>query len=259
MTTTLERRLPAGHYGFRNAAAMEWIKLRSLRSMTWVLAGGMAATIAIGVTAGFNTRNAAGDPTSNFMSGIVLGQIVMGVLGVLLMTSEYSSGMIRGTLAAVPRRPMVLAAKAAVYGLVALVAGEIATFASFLGGVAALRSSVPHPALSQPSVLRAVVMSGAYLALTGLMGVGLGAIIRHSAAAVATLAGGLFVLPIIIGVAAGRGAGKFLPELIAGNSLGAVKPVRGFTWSPWAELVIVALYAVVLLGAGCWLLVQRDA
>jgi ABC-2 type transport system permease protein len=259
MTTTLKRRLPAGHYGFRNVAAMEWIKLRSLRSMTWVLAGGMAATIAIGVTAGFNTRNAAGDPTSNFMSGIVLGQIVMGVLGVLLMTSEYSSGMIRSTLAAVPRRPVVLAAKAAVYGLVVLVAGEIAAFASFLGGVAALRPSVPHPALSQPSVLRAVVMSGAYLALTGLMGLGLGAIIRHSAAAVATLAGGLFVLPIIIGSAAGRGTGRFLPELIAGNSLSAVKPVQGFTWSPWAELLIVALYAVVLLSAGCWLLVQRDA
>lgn len=259
MTTALDRRRPAARYRFRNVAAMEWIKLRSLRSMTWVLAGGMAATIAIGITAGFNTRNAAGDPTSNFMSGIVLGQVVMGVLGVLLMTSEYSSGMVRGTLAAVPRRPMVLAAKAAVYGLVALVAGEIATFASFLGGVAALRTSVPHPALSQPSVLRAVVMSGAYLALTGLMGLGLGAIIRHSATAAATLVGGLLVLPIIIGSTAGHSSGRFLPELIAGNSLSAVKPVESFTWSPWAELVIVALYAVVLLGAGGWLLVQRDA
>jgi ABC-2 type transport system permease protein len=257
--TTLDRRLPAGHYGFRNVAAMEWIKLRSLRSMIWVMAGGVAVTIAIGVTAGFNTRNASGDPTNNIMSGIILGQIVTGVLGVLLMTSEYSSGMIRGTFAAAPRRPLVLAAKATVYGLFALVAGEIAAFASLLGGAAALRSSVPHPALSQPSVLRAVVMCGAYLALTGLMGLGIGAIIRHSAAAVATLAGGLFVLPLIIGNAAGHGSGKFLPELIAGNSLSAVKPVQYFTWSPWAELTIVAVYAVALLGIGCWLLVRRDA
>jgi ABC-2 type transport system permease protein len=259
MTTLLERRLPPGRYRFRDVAAMEWIKLRSLRSMTWTLTIGMAAMIAIGVATGFSTRSAASDATSNTLGGIVLGQIVVGVLGVLLMTGEYSSGLIRGTLAAVPRRPMVLAAKALVFGLVSLVASEIATFASFLGGIAALRSSVPHPALSDPSVLRAVVLSGAYLALTGLMGLGIGAIIRHTAGAVATLVGGLFVLPIIIGNAAGHSSGKFLPELIVGNSLSAVKPVQGFTWSPWVELAIVALYAVVLVGAGGWLLVRRDA
>jgi ABC-2 type transport system permease protein len=245
-------------YGFREAARMEWIKLRSLRSTRWVLLGGMAATVALGVVAGYNTRSVTGDPTSNVLAGIILGQVITGVLGVLVMTSEYSSGLVRVTFAAMPRRGLVLAAKAAVFGTVCLVAGEIAVFASFLGGMAALRSSVPHPSLSDPAVLRAVLMTGAYLALTGLAGLGIGAILRHGAAAVGVLAGGLFVLPLIAG-AATHAVGKFMPELIAGNSLAAVKPVAGFTWSPWLELGIVALYPAALLAAGGWLLVRRDA
>ena len=125
-------------YGFREAARMEWIKLRSLRSTRWVLAGGMAATVALGVVAGYNTRSVTGDPTSNVLAGVLVGQVITGVLGVLAMTSEYSSGLVRVTFAAVPRRGLVLAAKAVVFGAVCLVAGEITVVASFLGGIAAL-------------------------------------------------------------------------------------------------------------------------
>lgn len=150
--------------------------------------------------------------------GIAFGQVITGVLGVLSMTSEYSSGLIAPTLAAVPRRPLVLWAKALVLGAATLAAGEIATFASFGLGIAVLRSSVPHPSLGQGTVLRAVVMTGAYLAIIALTGLGIGAIVRHGAAAVATLVGGLFVLPILTG-AAGRGLARFMPEVIAGNSL----------------------------------------
>src|SRR5579875_1846557 len=131
MTTTAYRaagRTGRGSYGFRHAARMEWIKLRSLRSTTWVLASGIAVTIVLGTVAGLNTSNPHGDPTSNVLSGVIFGQLVTGVLGVLVISSEYSSGMIRSTLAAIPRRPLVLAAKAAVYGTAALAAGEIATF-----------------------------------------------------------------------------------------------------------------------------------
>ena len=230
-------------YGFREAARMEWIKLRSLRSTRWVLAGGMVATVALGVVAGYNTRSVTGDPTSNVLAGALVGQVITGVLGVLAMTSEYSSGLVRVTFAAMPRRGLVLAAKAVVFGAVCLAAGEITVVASFLGGMAAVRSSVPHPSLSD---------------LTGLAGLGIGAILRHGAAAVGVLVGGLFVLPLITG-AASRATGKFMPELIAGNSLAAVKPVAGFTWSPWLELGIVALYSAALLAAGGWLLVHRDA
>ncbi|HEX6450201.1 MAG TPA: hypothetical protein VF060_12140 [Trebonia sp.] len=246
-------------YGFRNAAAMEWVKVRTLRSTTLVLVLGLALSVGLGVVAGYNTRSADGDPTSNVLSGVILGQVVLGVLGVLVMTSEYSSGTIRVTLATVPRRPLVLLAKTVIFGIIGLIAGEITTFASFLLGIAVLRSSVPHPSLSDPTVLRAVVLTGAYLALTGLTGLGIGALIRHSPAAVAILVGGLFVLPLIAGAARASGTARFLPELIAGNSLAAVKPVAGFTWSPWVELGIVAAYPVLLLGAGCWLLVRRDA
>lgn len=245
-------------YGFRQAVRMEWIKLRSLRSTRWVLTGGMAATVALGVVAGYNTVNPGGDPTSNVLAGVALGQVITGVLGVLAMTSEYSSGLIRVTFAALPRRPLVLAAKAVTFGLVCLAAGEIATFASFAGGIAALRPSVPHPSLADPTVLRAVVLSGAYLALTGLIGLGIGAILRHGGAAAGVLVGGLYVLPVITGAAAHK-AGLFMPILIAGNSLAAVKPVEGFSWSPWLELGIVAAYPLVLLAAAGWLLVRRDA
>ena len=245
-------------YGLRDVVRMEWIKLRSLRSFRWVLLGGMAATVALGVVAGYNTRSVTGDPTSNVLSGVLLGQVVTGVLGVLAMTSEYSSGLIRVTFAAVPRRLLVLAAKAIAIGCVCLVAGETTVFASFLLGTAVLRPSVPHPSLAGGSVLRAVVMTGAYLALTGLIGLGVGAILRHGAAAAAAFVGGLFVLPLIA-AAATRAAGKLMPELIAGNSLAAVKPVPGFTWSPWLELGIVAAYPLALLAAGGWLLVRRDA
>lgn len=246
-------------YGYRQAVAMEWVKLRTLRSTTWVLGSGMALSAALGTVAGYNTRSVTGDPTSNVLAGIILGQVVLGVLGVLMMTSEYSTGMIRVTLATVPRRPLVLAAKALVFGLTGLVAGEITTFASFGLGIAVLRPSVPHPSLSDPAVLRAVALSGMYLALIGLTGLGIGALVRHSAAGAATLVGGLFVLPLIVGVARSAGAGRFLPELIAGNSLAAVKPVQGFGWSPWLELAIVAAYPVILLAAGCWQLSRRDA
>ncbi|HSZ42846.1 MAG TPA: ABC transporter permease subunit [Trebonia sp.] len=246
-------------YGFTEVAAAEWIKLRTLRSTTWVAGLGLAASVALGAVAGLNTKTAGGDPTSNVLAGVILGQVVAGVLGALVMTSEYSSGSIRVTLSAVPRRGLVLLAKAAVLGLAGLVVGEITTFASFLLGMAAMRPSVPHPSLSDPAVLRAVVLTGAYLALTALTGLGIGAILRHSPAAVATVAGVLFVLPLVAGATRAIGAARFLPELIVGNSLAAVKQVQGFTWSPWLELAIVAAYPVLLLTAGCWLLIRRDA
>jgi ABC-2 type transport system permease protein len=144
-----------------------------------------------------------------------------------------------------------------VFGVVALAAGELVTFAGFLAGAACVHGGVPRPALSQPEVLRAVALSGAYLALVGLIGLALGTIIRHGAAAITALVGLVFVAPLA-GLAA-TPAGKFLPELIYANSLGATKPVAGFSLSPWAGLGIVCAYAALLLAVGGWLLVRRDA
>jgi hypothetical protein len=247
----------AGHYRFRHAARMEWIKLRTLRSVRWTLLFALAGMVGIGIAAGFNTQNPRGDVTNNILVGGALGSVLFAVLGVLVMTSEYSSGTISATLAAIPRRPLVLAAKAAVFGVVALAAGELVTFADFLAGAAVVHVGVPRPVLSQPEVLRAVALSGAYLALVGLIGLALGTIVRHGAAAITALVGLVFVAPLA-GLAA-TPAGRFLPELIYANSLGATKPVPGFSLSPWAGLGLIGGYALVLLAVAGWLLVRRDA
>ena len=248
---------PPGHYRFGHVARMEWIKLRTLRSTPWSLLIALAGMVGIGIAAGFNTRNARGDVTNNILAGVALGQVVFAVLGVLVVTNEYSSGMIRATLTAIPRRPLVLAAKASVFAVVTLAAGELASFACLLAGAAFVRAGVPHPALSQPAVLRAVLLSGVYLSLIGLIGLALGAIIRHGAAAIATLMALVFVAPLA-GLAQ-TPVGRFLPELIYANAMGATQPVSGFDLSPWAGLGIICAYAAVLLAVAGWLLTRRDA
>jgi ABC-2 type transport system permease protein len=257
---------PAGHYGLRNVAQMEWIKLRSLRSTWWTLGVTAAAAIGFGIVVGLNTKNAAGDLTNNALSGVIVGLLLSGVLGVLVVTSEYTAGMIQSTLAAVPRRPLVLAAKAAVYGAVALVIGEAASFISFFAGGAMLRHGIAAPTLGQPGVLRAVLFSGASFCLIGLLGVGLGAIIRHTAAAVAVLVGGVYVVAQMLG-AITKSVDAYMPILIVANSLSTTKPIpcgtdgvpcRHFL-PPLAGLGLLCLYAAVALVIGGWLLARRDA
>jgi ABC-2 type transport system permease protein len=264
--TTLAARIPAGHYRFRHVARMEWIKLRSLRSTWWTLAIAAAGAIGIGTAVGINTVNRQGDLTNNALGGIVPSLLLIGVLGALTMTSEYSSGMIRSTLAAVPRRPVLLVAKAAVFGAVALAVGEAASFIAFLAGSAALRHGIPAPTLTQPGVLRAVLLSGVSFSLIGLIGLGLGAVVRHSGAAIAVVVGGVYVLPTIAAEAA-RGLGGYTPIIIIGNSLTVTKPevcsahagTCPHFLSAWAGLGLLGLYAGVALAAGGWLLARRDS
>src|SRR6516164_9611042 len=171
-TATLTRAAgqAGGHYGFRTVARMEWLKLRSVRSTWWTLlvlaAGLIGLAILVMAHQHWATMSAAYrasfDPTNDSFAGLAIGQLAVGVLGVLAVTSEFSSGMIRATFAAAPRRPLVLAAKAAVLTAVTLVTGEILAFAAFWAGEAVLRAPAPHAALAQPGVLRAVLMAGAY-------------------------------------------------------------------------------------------------
>jgi ABC-2 type transport system permease protein len=254
MTTTAAT---YGRYRFAHVARMEWIKLRSLRSTWCALAVTVCGAIGIAAAVGVNTRNAAADLTNNALAGISLGLLVIGVLGVLVMTGEYSSGMIRATLAAIPNRPLVLAAKAAVFGAVALAVGEAGAFIAFFAGGAALPGRIPAPALGQPGVLRAVVMTGAGFCLVGLIGLGLGAIIRYTPAAIAVLVGGVYIVAQIVGAAAHAVMG-YVPISIIANSLGTTKPLPGML-SPWAGLGMLCLYAAVTLGVGGWLLARRDA
>jgi len=264
--TTLAARTPARRYGFRHVARMEWIKLRSLRSTWWTLALSTGGAVAIGVAVGLNTTSGTEDLTNNALAGLIPALLLSGVLGALLVTSEYSSGMIRSTLAAAPRRPLLLAGKAAVFGAVALAFGETASFVAFLAGGAALRHGISAPSLSQPGVLRAVVLGGAAFCLLGLIGLGLGAIIRHSAAAIAVYVGCLFVLPTFIGNLVHQ-VGVYLPVVIVANSLTTTQPAAcrpgAADCTPflpaWAGLGVLALYAAIVLAAGGWLFARRDA
>jgi hypothetical protein len=246
-----------GRYGFRQVARMEWIKLRSLRSTWYALALTIAGAAGIAIAVGVKSTDASGDVTNNVLAGVALGLLVTGVLGVLAMTSEYSSGMIRSTLAASPHRPLLLAAKAGVFGAVALVVGEIASFVSFLAGVAALPGGIPAPALDQSAVLRAVLLAGVGYCLIGLIGLGLGAIIRHTGSAVAVMVGGVYVAAQLVGALGGKLIG-YVPVGIVANSLAVVKPLPD-ALSPWAGLGVLALYAAVALGAGGLLLARRAA
>jgi ABC-type transport system involved in multi-copper enzyme maturation permease subunit len=269
MTATVETRLPrvpAGRYGLAQAARMEWVKLRSLRSTWWTLAVTAAGTVAIGLGVGLNSRNPSEDLTNNALAGVVPGLLLAGVLGVLTMTGEYSSGTIRVTLTAIPRRPLVLAAKALVFGGVTLVVGEAAAFLAFLAAAATVGHGIAAPTLGQPGVLRAVVLSGAAFCLIGLFGLGLGAIIRHSAAAVGVLVAGVYVAAMAIGFAL-HAVAAYMPLLILENSLSTTKLVtcggNGASCpqflSAWAGLGVLGLYAAIALAVGGLLLARRDA
>jgi hypothetical protein len=272
MTTATLTRGPAATvpgYSFRSAVTMEWLKLRSVRSTAWTGAVFAAGLIGLAVLVmshqHWATMSAADravfDPTEMSFAGLAIGQLAFGVLGALVITTEFSSGMIRATLAAVPRRPLLLAAKAAVTGAVTLVIGEVLAFGAFAIGEAVLRSPAPHATLGQPGVLRAVLMAGAYPALIALIALGLGAAIRHTAGAISAVVGILFVLPLILlplGTSIQNSVGQFMPMLIAENSLTAVKPVAD-SLAPGAGLAVLCGYAVIALAAGGWALARRDA
>jgi hypothetical protein len=242
---------------------MEWIKLCSLRSTWCTLALSIAGAAGIAVAVGINTKGAAEDLTNNALAGVLVGLLLTSVLGVLTMTGEYSSGSIRSTLAAAPRRPLLLAAKAAAFGTVALVTGEAAAFLSFFAGGAALGHGIAAPTLGQPGVLRAVALTGAGLCLIGLLGLGLGAVIRHSAAALGVLVGVVYVGEAFVGRVSHTVA-SYLPIFIVANSLSVTKPLcqAGSAFCPlsaWAGLGVLGLYAAGALLVGGWLLACRDA
>ena len=217
----------------------------------------ITAAVGIGVAVGTKSTNSAADITSNVLGGVAVGLLLTGVLGVLAMTNEYTSGTIRASMAAIPNRPLLLAGKAFVFAVASLVVGEIASFTAFFAGTAALPNSIPAPSLSTGAVLRAVVLSGTGFCLIGLIGLGLGAIIRHTPAAVVVLVGGVYVGAQIVG-AVSRTALAYIPVSLVANSLSTVHRLPR-ALPPWAGLGMLCLYAAVALGVGGWLLLWRDA
>ncbi|XVU27195.1 ABC transporter permease subunit [Actinoplanes sp. CA-054009] len=253
-------------YGLRQAARMERIKLGSVRSTWWLAIAAVVSMAAAGVGVGLGYRShtpvaTAAQILNNSLSGAILAQLLLGALGVLAVTGEYGTGMIRSTLAAVPRRRILLAAKVVVCGGAALAVGLIASFAGYLGGQLAIRgTAIPAASLGDPSILRPVVLTGVYLGITALIGVGLGTVLRHSGAAVGTLFGLMFVPMIVIGLfgESGVAVGRFVPLLMLLNSIAVTAPIPGL-FSGAVSVLLMCGYAAVAIVAGGLLLRYRDA
>jgi hypothetical protein len=245
---------------------MEWIKLRSLRSTWWLTIASVVAMAATGAGVGLGYRShtpvaTAAQILDNSLGGAIIAQLLLGTLGVLAVTGEYGNGMIRSTFAAVPRRRVVLAAKATVIGAAALVAGLVASFAGYLGGQLTTRgTAIPAASLGDGANLRAVLLTGVYLGATALIGVGIGTIVRHSGAAVGTLFGLMFVPMIVAGLFGGNGiaVGRFIPLLMLLNSIAVTAPIPGL-FAGWVSALLMCGYAAVAVLFGGVLLRHRDA
>ena len=262
---------PSGHYGLGGVLSSEWTKLTSVRSTVWTLVITAVAGVGIGAlvtsaqAARFSTRSLATrlafDPTRSSLSGILFAQLAIGILGVLIVSAEYSTGTIRATFAAVPRRPMVLVAKVTLFAVVAFVVGEIVSFVAFALGQHILSGKTPTASLSEPTVLRAVISAGVYLTALGLLALGLATIIRHTAAAISTFVGLLFILPIIADVLPSSFANdvnRFLPSDI-GTRMMSANYHGADSFGPWLSFGLLCIYAVGILIAGGVLMVRRDA
>jgi ABC-2 type transport system permease protein len=251
----------------------EWIKLWSVRSTLWSLL--VTVAIIVGLGALFCAARVARadhldpgelrnfDPTGFSLNGIFLAQLAVGVLGVLVMSSEYATGQIRATFGATPQRNVVLAAKVAVFVVVVFVVGLVACFAAFFIGQAILGGSTKlhNASLGDPGVLRAVVGGAMYLAVLGALGVGLGTILRRTAGAIAALVGLLLILPILVNFLPSPWStdiGKYLP-LQAGNNVFHTAAQSSTDLSLWVGFAVFCAYAVVALVVGGVLLTRRDA
>jgi hypothetical protein len=255
---------------FADALRSEWTKLRSLRSTFWaltvtvVLGVGLGAAISAAGAHGYAQSSASGklswDPTALSLDGIGIATLAIAVLGVLFISSEYSSGMIRASLIAVPRRGRLLAAKSLVFAAVTFVVGEVTSFTAFFVGQALISGHAPHAALGDPGVARAVV--GAGLALTDLavLSVATGALLRHPAAAIAAVIAVLFVLP---------GIAQALPDswrnpvteywpTQAGGQLASVHHAAN-TLQPWPGFGVMCLFVAIVYAIAWTLLDRRDA
>jgi len=187
--------------------------------------------------------------------------VAFGVLGALMMSGEYSTGMIRSSLTAVPRRLPVLWAKLGVFAGTAFAASLFASFVSFFLGQALLSSHHLNVAITAPGALRSVVGAALYVTVAGLIGVALGALFRNTAAAIATFTGVFFVIPLLAGLLPASISGHVAPYLPsnAGEGLWGGASNLPNALSPWTGFALLCGYAVVLIGAAAWRLRRADA
>jgi ABC-2 type transport system permease protein len=259
--------------GFGRLMLSEWTKLRSVRSTVWSLV--LLVVLDLGFTALFcgltvgtwdksdasQRLSVQADPTSTILGGgFALSQLTVCVLGVMIIASEYSTGMIRASLLAVPRRLPMLAAKAAVFAILIFVLGTVVSFASFFLGAPILHSKAPV-ALGDPGVLRAIVGGGLYLAMLGLFALALGSIIRHTAAGITGVIAFVLVLAPLAALlpgSIGKHVHAYLPSE-AGHLIAQAHQAKNDLLTPWQGFGVFAVWTAVLLIVAGVLLARRDA
>lgn len=197
------------------------------------------------------------NPTSYSLSGVLIAQLAIGVLSILVITSEHATGMIRATFAAVPQRGVVLAAKATVLSIIVLITGEAASFIAFGVGQAILSTHHEAAGLNDPGVLRAVVGAGLYLTLLGLMALSIGVLVRHSAGAIAVLFGLLFVLPAVTdGLPPSLQINPYLPSYAGQAIFHTTEDIH--VLPPWQGFALFCLYTALALAAATISIRRRD-
>jgi len=253
---------------FAGVLQSEARKLGTVRSTFWILLAAVAFNVVTAALLGLLLpghlsahQKATIDSVRLSLGGLHLSQIAVGLLGVLAVTSEYSSGMIRATLAAVPQRRLLLTAKALVLTATVAATGIAACLAAYLVFQAFLPAGdAMRTTLTDPGVLRAVTGAGLYLTVLGLLGFGLGTVLRSSAGAVAALFGVLFVPTLLVALLPSSWQdtiGPYLP-MNAGDAIYIVRP-EAHTLQPWTGFGVFCLYAAAALAAGFVLISRRDA
>lgn len=254
-----------------NILRSEWTKFASLRS-TWLTA---SVTVLLGVGVGIlaasgqsrayrdlpSADRAVWDPTASSLTSITVAQLAIGVLGVLVITAEYATGSIQPSLLAVPRRARLFAAKAVVFATAAVLLGQLIGFASYLAGQAVFAGGgVPHTTLGQTDVLRAVIGGGLFLAALGLLGLGLGTMLRSTAGAIGTLVSLTLLVPLLSQALPKQWADwmhRFWPTT-AGEQIVTVVPTDG-TLAPWPGFAVLCGLVALVGAAGYVALRTRDA
>jgi hypothetical protein len=262
---------PAYRVTGRRVLASEWAKLWSLRS-TWITLGlGLLFLVAFGVIAASHYKSnldsgrhmdrdfATATAVSLSLFGTNFAQLALGVLGVLVTAGEYSTGMIRSTLAAVPRRLPVLWAKAAVYGLVALVVATVGAFVAFLIGSRILSGTPAAMGLGHAGVVRSLLGAGLYLGLVGVIGAALGALLRSVAGGISVLVAALMLVPGLVSLLPTSWQGNIDPYLPshAGESIFALTH-DSTTLSPSAGLLVFLGWTGLALAGAAYRLLRSD-
>ncbi|MGW7006621.1 ABC transporter permease [Streptomyces sp. NPDC054933] len=246
----------------------EWTKIRSVRSTVWTLSLAAVITIGLGLLISLLVNNEfhkmplperlTFDPTYTSFAGMGIGQLLMIVFGVLVVSNEYSTGMIRSSLAAVPQRGSFLFGKITIATLLALAVGEITSFIAFFVGQAMLGGHGTQ--ISNPGVLRAVVGGGLYMALIAMFAMGCAAMLRSPLLSLSILMPFFFLISNILGnVSATKKVARYLPDQAGQKIMMVVTRNDGRPYGPWVGLLIMAAWVAAALLGGYALLKKRDA